>query len=426
MRPPGTMHGRLRRRGPRSAEAIIRRARGSQSESASVTTSLPHGDDPCKSGLMPPSVIDKFTILHHNIRGFLSHRDELEILLYKYEYPSFVGLVETFLDDSIQAPALTNYELLARKDRGGLRQKGGVILFVRNDLAKYAVQLGNSESAERVWVLLHSDLGPILIGLWYRPPCYGEVGSIQSLDAELAKHGSNVLGTILCGDMNVHHSTWLQFSHSITPEGRALYGTSMKHNFTECTKHPTRNKYLLDLTLSTFEECTSTKVVPGVSDHNIVLCNMALPAFSDSSIARSCFDHKNADWKGLNNYFRSTNWHNCLGDVSSSIMVQHFTDYVMEAAKTFIRHRTIQVRKDCHPWLNERCKKLVLTKHDAYGSDSFESLREKCSLGLYEEYMKYVGNTRGKFVSKKSEWGNGGQCRERLHCKNKQCQVSLH
>jgi len=166
---------------------------------------------------MPPSVIDKFTILHHNIRGFLSHRDELEILLYKYEYPSFVGLVETFLDDSIQAPALTNYELLARKDRGCLRQKGGVILFVRKDVAKYAVQLGNSECAERVWVLLHSDLGPILIGLWYRPPCYGEVGSIQSLDAELLKHGNNVLGTILCGDMNVHHSMWLQFSHNITP-----------------------------------------------------------------------------------------------------------------------------------------------------------------------------------------------------------------
>ena len=71
-------------------------------------------------------------------------------LLHKYEYPSFVGLVETFLDDSIQVPILTNYETLARKDRGGLRQKGGVILFVRKDLAKYAVQLGNSESAERV------------------------------------------------------------------------------------------------------------------------------------------------------------------------------------------------------------------------------------------------------------------------------------
>ena len=44
-----------------------------------------------------------------------------------------------------------------------------VILFVRKDLAKYTVHLGNSESAERVWVLLHNDLGPILIGLWYRP-----------------------------------------------------------------------------------------------------------------------------------------------------------------------------------------------------------------------------------------------------------------
>ena len=46
---------------------------------------------------------------------------------------------------------------------------------------------------------------------------------------------------------------------------------------------------------------------------------------------------------------------------------------------------------------------LVLIKHAAYGTDSFESLREKCSLGLYEEYMKYVGNTRDEPISKKSQ-----------------------
>ena len=87
--------------------------------------------------------------------------------------------METFLDESTRVPVLTNYVILARRDRGRLRQKGGVILFVRKDLAKYTVHLGISESAERVWVLLHSDLGPILIGLWYRLPCYGEVESIQ-------------------------------------------------------------------------------------------------------------------------------------------------------------------------------------------------------------------------------------------------------
>ena len=84
-------------------------------------------------------------------------------------------------------------------------------------------------------------------------------------------------------------------------------------------------------------------------------------------------------------------------------MVQHFTDYVMGAAKLFMRHCPKEVRKDCHPWLNERCKNLVLEKHAAYGSDSFESVREKCSLALYEEYMKHVGNTREELISKKSQ-----------------------
>ena len=147
--------------------------------------------------------------LYHNIRGFLCHKNELEIILRIYEYPGFVALTETFLDGSVQCPSIPGYIEIGRRDRGGLRQKGGVIMFVREDLVKYVVHLSNSENHERIWAVIHSDQGPILFGVWYRPASYGEIESIHSLRVELEQHGKTKLGIVLCGDMNVHFIGWL-------------------------------------------------------------------------------------------------------------------------------------------------------------------------------------------------------------------------
>ena len=198
-RPPGYLHRRWRRRGPRSLDALARRSRPS---AASVVPPVvranrvfsPHDGGPCESGSVPPSIINSFTILHHNIRGFLIHKRELEILLSIYKYPDFVALVETFLDPSVSNPQLPGYVEIGRRDRGSRRQKGGVIIFVREALANYVVHLCNSKNAERIWVIIHSDQGPILLGFSYRRPSYGEIKSIRSLKIELQEYGTNKIG----------------------------------------------------------------------------------------------------------------------------------------------------------------------------------------------------------------------------------------
>ena len=156
------MHRRWRRRGPRSLDALTKRARAPAPSVVPpvVRTSRvipPRGGDPCQSGSVPPSIINCFTILHHNIRGFLSHKRELEILLSIYKYPNFVALVETFLSSSVISFQLPGYVEIGRRDRGRRRQKGGVISSVRKDLANYVVHLSNPNTAERIWVIIHSD-----------------------------------------------------------------------------------------------------------------------------------------------------------------------------------------------------------------------------------------------------------------------------
>ena len=69
--------------------------------------------------------------------------------------------------------------------------------------------LEKSSSSEWAWMVLHSDTGPYLIGVWYRPPDPGEIQSITAFEEEWQRLSKEVLGTVLVCDFNVHHMRWL-------------------------------------------------------------------------------------------------------------------------------------------------------------------------------------------------------------------------
>ena len=48
-------------------------------------------------------------ILHVNLRGFLSHKTELEARIAKQGLPELVGITETHLDKSVPAITLSNH-----------------------------------------------------------------------------------------------------------------------------------------------------------------------------------------------------------------------------------------------------------------------------------------------------------------------------
>ena len=60
-------------------------------------------------------------------------------------------------------------------------------------------------------------------------------------------------------------------------------------------------------------------------------------------------------------------------DVDVETTVQRFTDYVIQLSKQCIPFEKKIIRKSCHPWLNETCRKLVLKKHSAYGTPTYYS-----------------------------------------------------
>jgi hypothetical protein len=115
-----------------------------------------------------------FNALHVNIRGFISNNAELVASLRPMKVkPTVMGLTETFLDDSVKEVSLEGYTLISRRDRcegDDDRKCGGVAVFALTQQADSITEVSKSATSERVWVIVHSDMGPLLVVIWYRPP----------------------------------------------------------------------------------------------------------------------------------------------------------------------------------------------------------------------------------------------------------------
>ena len=145
-------------------------------------------------------------------------------------------------------------------------------------------------------------------GVWYRPPQKGETSFIESLHKEWLALEGLAVGTILCGDMNVHHERWLKHSSGTTPEGTELWHFCKEHGFEERVRKPTREKYLLDLVLTDMGASVSSKVLPKVDDHNQVLTTVSLGLPVEVQETRECWVYSKANWAGLRRELASTNW----------------------------------------------------------------------------------------------------------------------
>ena len=145
--------------------------------------------------------------------------------------PSVLVLNETKLDSACCVPTLVHYTVLERRDRN--RNGGGVLVFVLVSLCNLFSPLVSSSVAEIMWFLFYYQLGPVLIACWYRPPHYGEIASINAVSAEWSVHSALAVGTVVVGDLNLHHTGWLRFSRGVTPEGTAMQHWCTMHGFHE-------------------------------------------------------------------------------------------------------------------------------------------------------------------------------------------------
>ena len=344
----------------------------------------------------------ELTFLHANIRsfGFKSKTKSAEIkrLIERSDFPTFVFFTETWLDKSSEELSLEGYVEVSRKDRRSSAH-GGVAAFAKVGFENTIVHIGDSKVAERSWHVIHSNRGPLLVGLWYRRPDKGEVLSIESLESELKEFGSDVLGTILLGDMNVHEQSWLSFSDGSSIEGRALRDLACSHGLEERVRKPTRGPYLLDLVLTDLGSEVKARPVPGVSDHSAVLGSLEALVQEEAVRTREVFDFGKAPWREIAERLRDKDyWDRTFAGMSVDDMTLRFETRVTEVLDELVPKKSITATPKAHPWLNDRCRQAIDAKMSAVGTPLEIPARDRCSQVLTEEHDKYISRVRRKLA----------------------------
>ena len=332
------------------------------------------------------------TMLHLNLRGYLSHIAETTALLRSMdEKPFLVALNETFLTKAIEHVELEGYQVLVRRDREG-QWGGGVLVFILDEYAPRVTLVEISEVAERVWVLAHTDRGPYLICCWYRPPNPGNVETIISFEAEHRTHKDGAVGVFVLGDLNVHSIRWLTHSARESAEGRLLCDTSNQMGLRQLVKEPTRGKYILDLVLTDVPDC-SAKPCAAVADHNGVLTQVKFKIPETASHEREVWHFSDADWERLESNIEDANW-DFLITTFPSEGAQRLTEQLLRITEDNIPRRAVKIRKTTHPWLTERGEEAVRRKHEAQGTEQEADAARECSETLLEEHYEYIGKMR--------------------------------
>ena len=256
------------------------------------------------------------------------------------------------------------------------------------------VLLETSETAERVWLTLHTNCGPYLLCSWYRPPGRGKLEAVNSFRAEYDKLSKDALGTLVVGDLNVHNRRWLRFSTHDSTEGALLEQNCRDLGLKQLVREPTREENLLDLVLTDLlgVHCS---VLEKVADHKLVEACLELPVPREETVYRQVWDFATASWENLERNLRNTSWDfldTCFPDEGA----QQLTDTVLSLLRRWVPQKQVGEKKSTHPWLNEKVTKLVETKKQAEGTTNEKATTEACSQGVLEEYKAYVTRTRAE------------------------------
>ena len=153
-------------------------------------------------------------IIHLNVQGLTPRNLPLfSSLISTLKYSDIIALIETWLKPHYN-PTIPGYVCIEKRNRSDGR--GGVAVFARS--AEDIVCVLISKLDERLWFILHSDIGPLLFCAWYRRPI-SETDSIARFESEFESLSSSSVGFICVGDNNIHNRTWLRYSKGDSAEG---------------------------------------------------------------------------------------------------------------------------------------------------------------------------------------------------------------
>lgn len=215
-----------------------------------------------------------------------------------------------------------------------------------------------------------------------------------SLRTELQKIVLENIGTIILGDLNIHHIRWLRYSNDNTPQGENMHQISHDFDLQQLVREPTRGDYLLDLCLGDIPDCKN-KVIPYIADHKGLVIHLPMNAPVVKDLPRRVWHFRGAAWRDMKYDLCSHDWQ-ILQEGTPNDATNCFTSYLTELCERYIPQTEIIVRKQTHPWLNDACRNAIRTKESCEDIASFDVARDNCAQILRDAYKDYTADSKQK------------------------------
>lgn len=201
-----------------------------------------------------------------------------------------------------------------RKDHPDDCHGGGVFQAVKNDII-ITHRSDLDTDCEIIWTqcqLADKKTKSLLFGTYYRPNS-SNIISLDELDTSLLKLGNSVHknNIIVSGDFNAPDISWDTEYSSKSPTSDRLLEIADDHDLSQHVKEPTRRdrntQNIVGLILSYNSNIIeNVSVVPGISDHDIVLFTVNTFCRREKNVKRKIFIRKKpallALKKNLQNY----------------------------------------------------------------------------------------------------------------------------
>ena len=282
----------------------------------------------------------------------------------------FVALTESHLDDTAKEAEyhIEGYSHIMSNRIN--RQKGGVILFLRNTFSYKVITAASDHMCSLL--AIHVNELNLIIMLVYRPPPHYTPDNLyhgppleQSFQNIVLNNISSVINTlgspepdmILLGDFNFPKAVWREgvgIKHQgISPENRmlnSLIDVCDTHNLLQKITFGTRptqlgEENILDLLFTNNDDllCNITRQASALSDHYLITgiarYNIQLSSNSKTSSSEtpllSTFNLNKANWSEIRRYLSDINWNELFKEKSNLEIIHIFSKILYEALNLY-------------------------------------------------------------------------------------------
>ena len=357
---------------------------------------------------------DQIRVCVINFGSLISHDKHLQLCQFIETYkPDVILGCETKLEPSIQSSSIFPDEYTMsqpnRKDRayGG----GGVLIAVRGNII--AAERLSPADCEIVWTKIFHDHGTITFGSFYRQPSSSdEIMDQLSISINNLKELNGLDGrhVILGGDFNLPDIEWSD--GSIKPNPQYARSISEKildilddNNLTQIVHEPTRLENTLDLIFTTHPDLiVNTFVVPGMSEHSAVICDINFKLTPPKVPQRTVYVYKKADMEGLKLDLEQSFETLLASEPSKKTVEENWVDFkttLVSTSKKHIPQKNINGKRTL-PWVNTRIRRLIRQKQRRYNTarrtksdqnwHKFKQLRKTVHKEIEIAHRNYVNN----------------------------------